>query len=279
MYFLVVVVAPFSLLSFVLLLPLRSAVDAAVGLAVAAVIDTACAAFEQSPIPLTLPLPVKTRSPTSSHDSQSAKASAGGAASESAAKASKPMNASLACHDLAFLPAPARTGAAGATSSGRVKSKATREPDPGSGESGRCRAEHRARETAVGEWSGEGARGGGARLGSEAMSLAKAAATSSLSGADEEGGGVSGCDSALVATASRRRGADLWWCRRAGACAASGRAEAREKICIVAVVVVEVFCFEFSFLRHFFFLSLARSREKRETPHSISIRAAPGSRP
>ena len=176
----------------------------------AAVIETACAAFDASPIPLMLPLPVKIRSPTSSHDSQSSKTSAGPVDSESAAKESNPKNASFACHDLDFLPAPARTGAAGATSAGSVKSKATRVPEPKSGEFGRCRAEQRARETVVGERSGEGARGAGARAGSAAMRRANAAATSSLAAEEEE----DGCKSALVMTDGRCRGAGLWRCCR-----------------------------------------------------------------
>ena len=238
----------------------------------AAVIETACAAFEQSPVPLMLPLPVNTRSPMSSHDSQSAKMSAGGAASESRAKASKPRNASVAPHDRALRPAPASTGAAGATSEGSVKSKATREPEPTSGESGRCRAEHRARETVVGESSGEGARGAGARA---ATCRANAAATSSAAAAaseeeGEEGGGgaSSGCKPALGVTPGRRRGAGFWrCCCRRDREGASGRAEARqEEIIVIRAVAVESF--------FFFFCSKSSaslpffSFEERETPPS-----------
>lgn len=172
----------------------------------AAVTETACAALEQSPTPLTLPLPVNVRSPISSQDSQSSKASAGGEETESARNESKLRNASFACQDRAFLPAPASTGAAGATSKGIVKSKAMRAPDPFSGESGLCRAEQRARETVVGEWSGEGERGGGERLGSAAMKRANAAATSSSVG---NGGGVSGCCGSAL-TVTRLLGAGRW---------------------------------------------------------------------
>ena len=237
----------------------------------AAVIVTACAALEQSPpppTPLMLPLPVNVSSPTSSHDSQSSKTSQGGESRESATKESKFKKLFLACQDRAFLPAPARTGAAGATSNGTVNSNAVRAPEPGSGESGRCSAEQSARETVVGESSGEGERGVGASVGSAAMRRAKAAATWSSVG----GGCGSSLDALVIANRRLSVGAGrrmrLWSISRASG--SGGRVEeeeAREEIIVKSFFFLRFFLLardEFWFRFHFF--SRSPREKKTKTP-------------